>query len=92
MGHIHDLTAKDPFYVTPLLMGAVMYIQMRMSPASPDAQQQKMMTIMMPLMFTAFSLVLPSGLALYMLTSYLIGILQQLVVNRIDRRTSGAAA
>jgi YidC/Oxa1 family membrane protein insertase len=91
-GHIHDLTAKDPYYVTPLLMGAVMYIQMRMSPASPDAQQQKMMTIMMPLMFTAFSLVLPSGLALYMLTSYLIGILQQLVVNRIDRRTSGAAA
>jgi YidC/Oxa1 family membrane protein insertase len=92
MGHIHDLTAKDPFYVTPLLMGVVMYTQMRMSPASPDAQQQKMMTIMMPLMFTAFSLVLPSGLALYMLTSYLIGILQQLVVNRIDRKASGAAA
>jgi YidC/Oxa1 family membrane protein insertase len=91
-GHIHDLTAKDPYYVTPLLMGAVMYIQMRMSPASPDAQQQKMMTIMMPLMFTAFSLVLPSGLALYMLTSYLIGILQQLLVNRIDRKTGGAAA
>jgi YidC/Oxa1 family membrane protein insertase len=90
-GHIHDLTAKDPFYVTPLLMGGVMFLQMRMSPASPDNEQQKIMQIMMPVMFTAFSLVLPSGLALYMLTSYLIGILQQLYVNHVDRK-SGAPA
>jgi YidC/Oxa1 family membrane protein insertase len=88
--HIHDLTAKDPFYITPLLMGGVMYLQMKMSPASPDNQQQAMMAVMMPVMFTAFSLVLPSGLALYMLTSYLIGILQQLYINRIDRKTSPA--
>ena len=83
--HIHDLTAKDPYYITPLLMGGVMFLQMKMSPTSPDNQQQAMMTIMMPIMFTAFSLVLPSGLALYMLTSYLIGILQQLYVNHVDR-------
>jgi YidC/Oxa1 family membrane protein insertase len=84
--HIHDLTEKDPFYVTPLLMGGVMFLQMKMSPASPDNQQQAMMSIMMPVMFTAFSLVLPSGLALYMLTSYLIGILQQLYINHLDRK------
>jgi YidC/Oxa1 family membrane protein insertase len=89
--HIHDLTAKDPFYVTPLLMGGVMFLQMKMSPASPDNQQQAMMSLMMPIMFTAFSLVLPSGLALYMLTSYLIGILQQLYVNHVDRKAGGAA-
>jgi membrane protein insertase Oxa1/YidC/SpoIIIJ len=47
------------------------------------------MTIMMPVIFTLFSLFLPSGLALYMLTSYLIGILQQLYVNHLDRK--GAA-
>jgi YidC/Oxa1 family membrane protein insertase len=88
--HIHDLTDKDPFYVTPLLMGGVMFLQMKMSPASPDNQQQAMMSIMMPVMFTAFSLVLPSGLALYMLTSYLIGILQQLFINHLDRK--GATA
>jgi len=88
--HIHDLTSKDPFYITPLLMGGVMFLQMRMSPASPDNQQQQTMQVMMPVMFTAFSLVLPSGLALYMLTSYLIGILQQLYVNHIDRK--GATA
>jgi YidC/Oxa1 family membrane protein insertase len=84
--HIHDLTAKDPFYITPLLMGGVMFLQMRMSPASPDNQQQQTMQVMMPVMFTAFSLVLPSGLALYMLTSYLIGILQQLYINHLDRK------
>ena len=89
--HIHDLTAKDPYYVTPLLMGGVMFLQMKMSPTSPDNQQQAMMSIMMPIMFTAFSLVLPSGLALYMLTSYLIGILQQLYVNRVDRKAGGVA-
>ena len=89
--HIHDLTAKDPFYITPLLMGGVMFLQMKMSPTSPDNQQQAMMSLMMPVMFTAFSLVLPSGLALYMLTSYLIGILQQLYVNRVDRKSGGVA-
>jgi YidC/Oxa1 family membrane protein insertase len=89
--HIHDLTAKDPYYITPLLMGGVMFLQMKMSPASPDNQQQAMMSVMMPIMFTAFSLVLPSGLALYMLTSYLIGILQQLYVNHVDRKAGGVA-
>jgi YidC/Oxa1 family membrane protein insertase len=86
--YIHDLTDKDPYYITPLLMGGVMFLQMRMSPASPDNQQQQTMQVMMPIMFTAFSLVLPSGLALYMLTSYLIGILQQLYINHVDRKTS----
>ncbi len=90
--HIHDLTDKDPFYITPLLMGGVMFLQMRMSPASPDNQQQQTMQVMMPIMFTAFSLVLPSGLALYMLTSYLIGILQQLYVNYVDRKGGPATA
>jgi YidC/Oxa1 family membrane protein insertase len=91
--HIHDLTAKDPFHLgplplplTPLLMGAVMFIQMRMSPSGADQQQQKMMSVMMPVMFTAFSLFLPAGLAIYMLTSYLIGIVQQLYINHLDRK------
>jgi YidC/Oxa1 family membrane protein insertase len=88
--HIRDLTAKDPYYITPLMMGSVMFLQMRMSPAGADQQQQQMMSMMMPVMFTAFSLFLPAGLALYMLTSYLIGILQQLYVNYLDRK--GAAA
>jgi YidC/Oxa1 family membrane protein insertase len=88
VAHIHDLTAKDPYYITPLLMGSVMFLQMRMSPSGADQQQQATMSVMMPIMFTSFSLFLPSGLALYMLTSYLIGILQQLYVNYMDRKSS----
>jgi len=84
--HLHDLTAKDPYYITPLVMGGVMFGQMKMSPAGADPQQQAMMSVMMPIMFTGFSLFLPSGLAVYMLTSYLFGIVQQLYVNYLDRK------
>lgn len=89
--YIADLSAKDPYYAAPLLMGIVMYLQMRMSPAGTDPQQQKMMAIMMPIMFTGFSLFLPAGLSTYTLTSYLLGIVQQLYVNWLDRRATAKA-
>jgi YidC/Oxa1 family membrane protein insertase len=91
--YITDLSAKDPYYLAPLLMGSVMFLQMRMTPAGTDPQQQKMMSIMMPVMFTGFSLFLPAGLSIYTLTSYLFGILQQLFVNRrYGTRTRSAVA
>jgi YidC/Oxa1 family membrane protein insertase len=67
-----------------------MFLQMRMSPTGADPQQQKMMAFMMPIMFTGFSLFLPAGLSTYTLTSYLLGILQQLYVNWADRRATAA--
>lgn len=88
-GYITDLSARDKYFITPLLMGCVMVIQMRMSPAGADPQQQKIMSVMMPVMFTAFSLFLPSGLAIYTLTSYTLGILHQILVNRLDQRAAG---
>jgi YidC/Oxa1 family membrane protein insertase len=90
--YITDLSAKDPYYLAPLLMGCVMFLQMRMTPAGTDPQQQKMMSIMMPVMFTGFSLFLPAGLSIYTLTSYLFGIVQQLVVNRRFRTAKPALA
>ncbi len=89
--YIADLSARDPYYATPLLMGVVMFLQMRMSPTGADPQQQKMMAFMMPIMFTGFSLFLPAGLSTYTLTSYLLGILQQLYVNWADRRATATA-
>jgi YidC/Oxa1 family membrane protein insertase len=89
--YIADLSSKDPYYAAPLLMGVVMFLQMRMSPAGTDPQQQKMMAIMMPIMFTGFSLFLPAGLSTYTLTSYMLGILQQLYVNWLDRRSTATA-
>ena len=87
-GYIHDLSVRDPYFITPLLMGGIMFLQMRMSPAGADPQQQKMMAIMMPIMFTAFSLFLPAGLALYTLTNSLLAIVHQLFVNHLDKKMS----
>lgn len=79
---IQDLSAHDPFYVTPVLMSVTMFIQQKISPSTAtDPAQQKMM-MMMPLVFGAFMLSLPSGLTLYMLVNALVSILQQFIMNK----------
>ena len=77
----HDLSAKDPFYVLPLLMGLSMLVQQKMSPPPPDPTQAKMM-MLMPIVFTAFFLNGPSGLVLYWLVNNVLSILQQWWINR----------
>ncbi|HYU78482.1 MAG TPA: membrane protein insertase YidC [Vicinamibacterales bacterium] len=79
-GWIHDLAARDPYYVTPLLMGATMVWQQRLTPSTADPTQQKMM-MFMPFMFTFIFLGQPSGLAIYWLVSNLWGIGQQYFTN-----------
>jgi len=79
---IRDLSAHDPFYVTPIIMGATMVVQQRMTPVAADPMQQKMMMIM-PVVFTFMFLWFPSGLVIYWLTSNVLGIVQQVVTNRI---------
>lgn len=73
---IQDLSAKDPFYVLPVLMGISMFIQQKLSPSSPDPMQAKMMMIL-PLVMTVFFLSFPSGLVLYWLVNNCGSILQQ---------------
>jgi YidC/Oxa1 family membrane protein insertase len=91
MGWIHDLSAHDPFYVTPLLMGASMVLQQRMTPTTADPVQQKVM-MFMPLMFTFMFLWAPAGLVLYWLVSNLWAIGQQYVTNRLIGPSSPVAA
>jgi YidC/Oxa1 family membrane protein insertase len=82
-GWIKDLSQPDPYYITPILMGATMVWQQKLTPmTSADPVQQKMM-MFMPVMFTVFFLWAPSGLVLYWLVSNLWGIGQQLLTNRI---------
>lgn len=82
VGWIGDLTLKDPLYITPLLMGATMFWQQRMtSTKGGDPMQQRMM-MMMPVVFTVMFLNLPSGLVLYWFVNNLLGIGQQWLVNR----------
>ena len=80
---ITDLSVHDPLYVTPVIMGASMLFQQRLTPMNTaDPMQQKIM-MFMPVMFTFFFLWAPSGLVIYWLTSNLFGIGQQIVTNRI---------
>jgi len=79
---ITDLSVRDPYYVTPLLMGATMVWQQKITPTATDPAQQKMM-MLMPVVFTFMFLWTPSGLALYFFCSNLLGIAQQYVTNRI---------
>jgi YidC/Oxa1 family membrane protein insertase len=79
---ITDLSVHDPLYVTPLLMGASMVVQQRMTPTTADPMQQKIMMIM-PVVFTFMFLYAPSGLVLYWLVSNVWAIGQQEVTNRL---------
>ncbi len=79
---ITDLSVHDPLYITPLVMGASMVLQQRLSPAQVDAMQQRMM-MLMPVVFTFMFLWAPSGLVLYWLTSNVLGIGQQVLTNRL---------
>ncbi|GBE37822.1 membrane protein insertase YidC [bacterium BMS3Bbin08] len=78
---IHDLSAKDPYYVFPVLMGATMILQQKMTPSGMDPKQAKMM-MLMPVVFTFMFLSFPSGLVIYWLVSNLLGIVQQYFVNK----------
>lgn len=81
-GWIQDLSAQDPYYILPLLMGGSMFLLQKMSPTPiADPVQQKVMTFM-PVMFTVFFLWFPSGLVLYWLTSNCITIVQQWLIYR----------
>jgi YidC/Oxa1 family membrane protein insertase len=82
VGWIHDLSAHDPYYITPVLMGLTMFVQQRMTPTTADPVQQKMM-MFMPLVFTSMFVWAPSGLVLYWTTSNLWAIGQQTVTNRL---------
>ena len=86
VGWIRDLTAADPYFVLPLLTGVLMFVQQRTQPTPPDSQQ-KMMMYMMPVMFTAFSIFLPAGLTIYILTNTVLTFLQQWLMNRGDGTT-----
>lgn len=78
---IADLTAPDPYYVLPIVMGLTQVIQQRMTPAPPDPIQRRMIQAM-PIVFTLFSLGFPSGLVLYWLTNNVLSIVQQGIYNR----------
>jgi YidC/Oxa1 family membrane protein insertase len=77
-----DLTQPDPFYITPIAMGIAMFVQQRITPMPTDSEQQKIMMLMMPLIFTFMSLWFPAGLTVYIFTNTLLTMVQQWYINR----------
>ena len=82
VGQIHDLSAHDPWFVWPVLMGITMFIQQKMTPSTADPVQQKIMLIM-PVMMMGMFLWAASGLVIYWTVSNTWAILQQMVTNRL---------
>lgn len=82
---IKDLSVKDPYYVTPILMGITQFISQKITPTSADPTQQKMMLIM-PVIMTIFFMNFQSGLVLYWLTNNVLQIGQQLIMNRLMQK------
>jgi len=83
-GWIKDLSAKDPYFVLPILMGLSMYLASKMTPMTATDPQQQAMMKFMPIGMAAMFVVIPypSGLAVYILTSGLVGVAQQWWLNR----------
>lgn len=82
---IQDLSVQDPYYVTPVLMGITQFISQKMTPTSADPSQAKMMLIM-PVIMTFFFMTFQSGLVLYWLTTNVLQIAQQAIMNRMMGR------
>lgn len=79
---ITDLSDKDPYYVTPVIMGVTMFIQQKMTPSNMDEMQQKIM-LGLPVIFTFMFLNFPSGLVMYWLVNNILTIGQQMYINKL---------
>lgn len=78
---IQDLSAPDPYYILPILMGVTMLLQQRLSPTPPDPLQAKVM-MALPIVFTFLFLNFPAGLVLYWVVNNTLSILQQWYITR----------
>jgi YidC/Oxa1 family membrane protein insertase len=82
LGWITDLSAKDPYFILPLIMGVTMFVQTKLNPTPPDPIQAKVM-LWMPVVFTGMFLFFPAGLVLYWTVNNVLSIAQQWQVNRM---------
>jgi YidC/Oxa1 family membrane protein insertase len=82
---VHDLSMPDPLHILPIIIIVAMFVQQKSAPqGGMDPAQQKIMALMGPLMFGAFSWAMPAGLSIYLALSTLLGWAQQAVINRSE--------
>ncbi len=82
MGWIHDLSVKDPYYITPILLVVLMWLQQKITPMTTTDPMQTKMLQYMPLFFGLLMISLPAGLTLYMLINAAASIVQQQYLNK----------
>ena len=78
---IHDLSRMDPYFILPIIMGGLMFLQQHLTPAPADPTQARVMRFM-PLIFTVFFLWFPAGLVIYWVTNNFLSIIQQWWITR----------
>jgi len=89
----NDLSSPDPYFVLPLALGVLMFVQQKLAPPTgTDPLQAKMMLYIMPTMITSFMLFLPAGLCLYMFTNSALSILQQRIIESRLKTVSATAS
>ena len=81
-GWLEDLTLRDPYYILPVALTGLMFLQSKIQPMTGDSMQQKMIMYGMPLMFGVMGLWFPSGLTVYITTNTVLGILHSLYMKR----------
>ena len=79
---IQDLSARDPYYVTPIVLTAVMFIQQKLTPTTATDPTQAKILQFMPVFFGVLMLLLPSGLTIYMLTNAIASSIRQVILNK----------
>lgn len=80
---VHDLAEMDPYFVLPILMGATMYLQQKITPNTMQDEMQKKIFQFLPVIFTFFFLWFPAGLTLYWFINNLFTIGQQYYINSV---------
>ncbi|MFA9374277.1 MAG: membrane protein insertase YidC [Poseidonibacter sp.] len=83
---VHDLAEMDPYFVLPILMGASMYLQQKITPNTMQDEMQKKIFQMLPVVFTFFFLWFPAGLTLYWFVNNVFTISQQYYINKVFER------
>jgi YidC/Oxa1 family membrane protein insertase len=77
-----DLSAPDPYYIAPILLGVFMFLQQKLTPSPTTDSSQKTMMMIMPVMFTVFMLFLPVGLVVYIFVNTVVSVIQQYMIKR----------
>lgn len=90
-GWLKDLSSPDPFWILPIIMCVTMIAQTALTPTTADPMQKRIQYLMPPILTGIFFVSAPAGLVLYWMVSNLVGVVQQFIINRLNKTNPPAA-